>query len=51
MQQIIITCIHRGKKDCDLIKNWRPISLIGVIFKLASSAIKKKNKIIFEKYL
>ena len=45
MRQAIITCIPKGNKDRKRIKNWRPISLLSVSFKLASSAI---NNIISE---
>ena len=37
--QCLITCIPKGKKDRRLIKNWRPISLLSVIYKLASGTI------------
>ena len=37
--QCIITCLPKAKKDQSLIKNWRPISLLSVIYKLASGTI------------
>ena len=30
----IITCIQKGDKRRDLIKNWRPISLLNVVYKI-----------------
>ena len=44
MRQAIITCIPKGKKDRKLIKNWRPISLLTVIYKLASTVIAERLK-------
>ena len=44
MRQAIITCIPKGNKDRQLIKNWRPISLLSVIYKLASATIAERLK-------
>ena len=44
MRQAIITCIPKGKKDRMLIKNWRPISLLTVIYKLASTVMAERLK-------
>ena len=44
MRQAIITCIPKGKKDRMLIKNWRPISLLTVIYKLACTVIAERLK-------
>ena len=44
MRQAIITCIPKGDKDRKFIKNWRPISLLTVIYKLASSVIAERIK-------
>ena len=38
-KQCIITCIPKGKRDRSLMGNWRPISLLPVIDKLASGTI------------
>jgi len=38
-KQGVITCIPKGNKDKSLLKNWRPISLLNVAYKLASSSI------------
>ena len=35
----MIVCIPKGDKSRDLIKNWRPISLLNIIYKIASSCI------------
>ena len=44
LRQCIITCLPKAKKDCSLIKNWRPISLLSVIYKLASGTIAERLK-------
>lgn len=40
----VITCIPKGNKDKTLLKNWRPISLLNVSYKIASSAIASRIK-------
>ncbi len=40
----IITCIPKGNKDKQLLKNWRPISLLNVTYKIASAAIANRIK-------
>ena len=43
-KQGVITCIPKPNKSrCDL-KNWRPISLLNVIYKLASAVIANRLK-------
>ena len=39
LQQCVISCIPKGNKCRTLLKNWRPISLISVVYKIISSAI------------
>ena len=34
LRQCIIVCLPKGNKDRTLLKNWRPISLLSVIYKL-----------------
>jgi len=38
-KQGVITCIPKGNKDKSFLKNWRPISLLNVAYKIASSSI------------
>ena len=42
--QFIINCLPKVKKDRSLIKNWHPISLLSVIYKLASEIIAERLK-------
>ena len=40
----IIVCIPKGDKPREFIKNWRPISLLNVTYKIASSCIANRLK-------
>ena len=40
----VIICIPKGEKSKDLIKNWRPISLLNVVYKIGSACIAKRLK-------
>ena len=44
LRQCIITCLPKGDKPRQFIKNWRPISLLSVIYKIGSSAIANRIK-------
>ena len=44
MRQSIITCLPKGDKACKLIKNWHPISLLTVVYKMASAVIAERLK-------
>ena len=50
-KQGIITCIPKPNKSRQLLKNWRPISLLNVIYKLASSVIANRIKTILDKVI
>ena len=43
-KQGVITCIPKGDKDKLLLKNWRPISLLNVCYKIASGSIAGRLK-------
>ena len=43
-KQGIITCIPKGSKDKLFLKNWRPISLLNVTYKIASASIANRIK-------
>jgi hypothetical protein len=40
----IITCIPKGNHNREYLKNWRPISLLSVIYKLAATVIANRLK-------
>ena len=44
LRQCVIRCLPKAKKDRSLIKNWRPISLLSVIYKLALGTIEERLK-------
>ena len=47
----IITCIPKGDKPREYVKNWRPISLLNVIYKIGSSCIANRIKCILPKII
>ena len=40
----VITCIPKGDKPKQFLKNWRPISLLNISYKLAASCIANRLK-------
>ena len=42
LRQCIVTLLPKGNKDRSQLKNWRPISLLSVVYKLASGAIAER---------
>ena len=44
LRQSVITCLPKGNKDRKLIQNWRPISLLSAVYKLASTVIANRLK-------
>ena len=47
----IITCIPKGDKPREFLKNWRPISLLNVIYKIGSSCIANRIKGVLPKLI
>ena len=43
-RQGLITCIPKGDKPKQFLKNWRPITLLNVIYKIASACIAERIK-------
>ena len=46
-RQGVVTCIPKSDKSRDLIKNWRPISLLNVVYKIGSACIANRIKLCF----
>ena len=44
LRQVIITCLPKDNNDRKYTKNWCPISLLSVIYKMASTAIANQLK-------
>ena len=44
LRQCIITCLPKPGKPRDCIGNWRPLSMLCVVYKLASGAIANRIK-------
>ena len=46
--QCIITCLPKGQKSREYLKNWRPLSMLSVIYKLASASLANRLKNVLE---
>ena len=42
----VLICIPKGDKAKDLIKNWRPVSLLNVVYKIGSTCIANRLKLV-----
>ena len=51
LRQTIISCLPKGNKQHDLLKNWRPISLSSVLYKIASSSVAARSKPLLPKLI
>lgn len=47
----VITCIPKGNKDKQFLKNWRPISLLNTSYKLTSACIAERLKTVLSKLI
>ena len=50
-RQGVITCLPKPNKSRHYLKNWRPISLLNVVYKLASSIISNRLKTVLDKLI
>ena len=50
-KQGVITCLPKPNKSRHYLKNWRPISLFSVVYKLASSIIANRMKTVLDKLI
>ena len=48
LRQSIINCIPKGDKPRQYLKNWRPISLLTVLYKLLSSVLANRIKAVLD---
>ena len=47
----IIICIPKGDKPREYLKNWRPISLLNVVYKIATACIAERMKTVLPKLI
>ena len=50
-KQGIITCLPKGDKPRHFLKNWRPISLLNTVYKIASGSIAARLKSVLDKLI
>ena len=50
-RQGVITCLPKGDKPKQYLKNWRPITLLNVIYKIASGCIAERVKSVLDKLI
>ena len=51
LRQCVISCLPKGDKPRQFLKNWRPISLLSVIYKIASSALSTRLRKVLGKII
>ena len=51
LRQCIISCLPKGDKPRHFLKNWRPVSLLSVVYKIASSALSTRLKKVLHKLI
>ena len=48
-RQLVIVCIPKEGKDQQFLKNWRPLTLLNTVYKIASSCIAARLKTVLPK--
>ena len=51
LRQCVITCLPKGDKKRQFLKNWRPISLLSVIYKIASLSLALRFRPVLNKLI
>ena len=51
MKSCIISCIPKGDKPRQFLKNWRPISLLSVLYKIASTSVANRLKKVLDELI
>ena len=51
MRQCVISCLPKGDKPRQYLKNWRPISLLSVTYKIISSALSLRMRSVLDKLI
>ena len=51
LRTCIINCLPKGDKPLQFLKNWRPISLLSVVYQIASTAIANRLKAVLAKII
>ena len=50
-KQGVITCLPKPNKSRNYLNNWRPVSLLNVVYKLAASVIANRSKTVLDKLI
>ena len=51
LRQSVISCLPKGDKSRELLKNWCPISLLSVLYKLISATLANRMKKVLDKLI
>ena len=51
LTRCIITCLPKGDKPREYLKNWRPLSMLSVLYKIASSALAHRMKKVLDRLI
>ena len=51
LRQCLLFCLPKGEKPRQVLKNWRPVSLLSVVYKIASSALARRLSAILHKII